>query len=170
MLTFSRSRLEVFCKKDDLKNFANLSWKHLCRLRPATLLKNRVRHGRFPVKFVEILKNSFSPRTPSVAASDARESNQSSLKQQTRRADKKTLETFIISWTIWIFQLMLTESMFRKKLNTKPRSSHPEVFCKKGALRNFAKFREKHPCQNLFFNKLYLNRDSDVLLWILWNF
>ena len=60
-------------------------------LRPATLLKNRVRHRWFPVKFVEILKNSFSPRTPSVAASDARESNQSSLKQQTRRADKKNL-------------------------------------------------------------------------------
>lgn len=43
------------------------------------------------MKFVEILKNSFSPRTPSVAASDARESNQSSLEQQTRRADKKNL-------------------------------------------------------------------------------
>ena len=31
------------------------------------------------------------------------------------------------------------------------RSSRPEVFCKKGALRNFAKFTAKHLCQNLFF-------------------
>ena len=29
------------------------------------------------------------------------------------------------------------------------RSSRPEVFCKKGALRNFAKFLGKHLCQSL---------------------
>ena len=34
------------------------------------------------------------------------------------------------------------------------RSSHPEVFCKKGVLKNFAKFTGKHPCQSLFFNKV----------------
>ena len=34
------------------------------------------------------------------------------------------------------------------------RSSHPEVFCKKGVLRNFAKFTGKHLCQSLFFNKV----------------
>ena len=33
------------------------------------------------------------------------------------------------------------------------RSSHPQVFCKKGVLRNFAKFTGKHLCQGLFFNK-----------------
>ena len=33
------------------------------------------------------------------------------------------------------------------------RSSHREVFCKKGALRNSAKFTWKHLCQSLFFNK-----------------
>ena len=33
------------------------------------------------------------------------------------------------------------------------RSSRPEVFCKKCALRNFAKFTGKHLCQSLFFNK-----------------
>ena len=32
------------------------------------------------------------------------------------------------------------------------RSSCPEVFCKEGALRNFAKFTGKHLCQSLFFN------------------
>ena len=28
-----------------------------------------------------------------------------------------------------------------------------EVFCKKGVLKNFAKFAEKHFCKSLFFNK-----------------
>ena len=34
------------------------------------------------------------------------------------------------------------------------RSSHPEVFCIKGVLRNFAKFTGKHLCQSLFFSKV----------------
>ena len=33
-------------------------------------------------------------------------------------------------------------------------SSRPEMFCKKGVLRNFAKFTGKHLCQRLFFNKV----------------
>ena len=33
------------------------------------------------------------------------------------------------------------------------RSSRPEVFCKKGFLRNFIKFTGKHLCQSFFFNK-----------------
>ena len=33
------------------------------------------------------------------------------------------------------------------------RSSLPEVFCKTGVLRNFAKFTGKHLCQSIFFNK-----------------
>ena len=37
---------------------------------------------------------------------------------------------------------------------SKLRSSRPEVFCKKGALRNFAKFTEKHLCRSLVFNKI----------------
>ena len=34
------------------------------------------------------------------------------------------------------------------------RSSRPEVLCKKGVLRNSAKFTRKHLCQSLFFNKV----------------
>ena len=34
------------------------------------------------------------------------------------------------------------------------RSSRQEVFCKKGLLRNFAKFTGKHLCQSHFFNKV----------------
>ena len=33
-------------------------------------------------------------------------------------------------------------------------SSRPKVFCKKGVLRNFAKFTGKHLCQSQFFNKV----------------
>ena len=35
-------------------------------------------------------------------------------------------------------------------------SSRPEVFCKKGVLRNYTKFTGKHLCQSLFFNKVSL--------------
>ena len=34
------------------------------------------------------------------------------------------------------------------------RSNCLEIFCEKGVLKNFAKFTEKHLCQNLFFNKV----------------
>ena len=33
------------------------------------------------------------------------------------------------------------------------RSNRPNVFCKKGVLRNFVKLPGKHLCQSLFFNK-----------------
>ena len=34
------------------------------------------------------------------------------------------------------------------------RSSHPEVFCQKGVLKNLEKFTGKHLCWSLFFNKV----------------
>ena len=40
------------------------------------------------------------------------------------------------------------------------RSSPPEVFCKKGVLRNFVKFTGKHLCQSLFFNNTKFLRTS----------
>ena len=43
------------------------------------------------------------------------------------------------------------------------RSSHPEVFCKKGVLRNFAKFTGKHLCQRPFFNKVVALRPATLL-------
>ena len=41
-----------------------------------------------------------------------------------------------------------------EKHNFQWRSSHPEVFCKKGVLRNIVKFTGKHLCQNLFLTQL----------------
>ena len=37
---------------------------------------------------------------------------------------------------------------------TRWRSSHPEGFCKKGVLKNFTKFKGKHKCHSVFFNKV----------------
>ena len=49
------------------------------------------------------------------------------------------------------------------------RSSRPEVFCKKGVLKNFAKFTGKHLCQNLFFNKVAGLRPATLLKNRLWH-
>ena len=44
--------------------------------------------------------------------------------------------------------------MFSKRFLVSDRSSRPDVFCKKGVLRNFTKFKGKHMCQSLYFNKV----------------
>ena len=49
------------------------------------------------------------------------------------------------------------------------RSSLPEVFCRKGVLKNFAKFTEKHQCQSLFFNKVAGLRPATLLEKRLWH-
>ena len=41
-----------------------------------------------------------------------------------------------------------------KRLFGNVSSSRPEVFCKKGALKNFAKFTGKRLCWSLFFNNV----------------
>ena len=47
------------------------------------------------------------------------------------------------------------------------RSSRPEVYCKKGVLRNFVKLTGKHLCQSLFLNKVAGLRTATVLKKIL---
>ena len=77
-LTFRSSRLEVFCKKDVLRNFAKFKGKHLCQspffnkvagLKPPTLLKKRPWHRCFPVNLAKFAKNTCFYRTSPVAAS-----------------------------------------------------------------------------------------------------
>ena len=48
------------------------------------------------------------------------------------------------------------------------RSSRPELFCKKGVLRNFPKFTGKHLCQSLIFNKVAGLRPATLLKKRLW--
>ena len=60
--------------------------------------------------------------------------------------------------------------IWKKMMNlSKLRSSRPEVFCKKGALRNFAKLTGKHLCQSLFFNKVAGLRPATLLKKRLWH-
>ena len=49
------------------------------------------------------------------------------------------------------------------------RSSRQEVFCKKGVPRNLAKFKGKHFCQSLFFNKVADLRPATLLKRRLWH-
>ena len=49
------------------------------------------------------------------------------------------------------------------------RSSRPEVFCKKGVQRNFAKFTGKHLCQSFFFNKVVDLRPATLFKKRLWH-
>ena len=46
---------------------------------------------------------------------------------------------------------------------SKFRSSHVEVFCKKGVIINFVKFTGKHLCQRLFFNNVSGLRPATLL-------
>ena len=45
----------------------------------------------------------------------------------------------------------------------------PQVFCKKGALRNFTKLTGKHLCHGLFFNKTAGLRPAILLKKRLWH-
>ena len=65
--------------------------------------------------------------------------------------------------TVFVFAL------FRYNQGYYYRSSRLEVFCKKGVLRNFAKFTGKHLCQSLFFNKVACLRPATLLKMRLWH-
>ena len=65
------------------------------------------------------------------------------------------------------YRIFSSVSAFHMKLGLSFRSSRPELFCQKGALKIFAKFTGKHLCQSLYSNKvagldlqLYQKRDS----------
>ena len=73
---FRSSRLEVFCRRGVLRNFAKFTGKHLCQslflnkfpgLKLATLLKKEALAQVFFYEICEISKNTFSYRTPPVA-------------------------------------------------------------------------------------------------------
>ena len=49
------------------------------------------------------------------------------------------------------------------------RSSRQEVFCKKGVLRNLAKFTGKHLCQSLILNKVTILRPAALFKKRFWH-
>ena len=64
-----------------------------------------------------------------------------------------------------VFRLLLNWAYNKNKLQKQPL----EVFCKKGVLRNFVKFTEKHLRQSLFFNKVAGLRPATLLKKRLWH-
>ena len=72
---------------------------------------------------------------------------------------KSTLPNTHTHIYIYIYKLQEKQKSFHnvvKKHHQKflTKSNRPEVFCKKGALKNFAKFTGKHLCWSLLFKKL----------------
>ena len=70
------------------------------------------------------------------------------------REQKQDFERFLIFLNIKMSaksnKIELSEEFIAMWKEDQP----PGVFCKKGVLRNFAKFTGKHLCQSLFFNKV----------------
>ena len=74
---------------------------------------------------------------------------------------KQKLSITLWAWTFAILKYSHSSSMTSSKnnrINSKKtlnkQKQPPEEFCKKGVLRNFAKFTGKHQCLSLFFNKV----------------
>ena len=67
---------------------------------------------------------------------------------------KPLCQILLLPWNNQLSDLKIT--------NCKHRGSRSEVFCKKGVLRNFAKFTipEKHLCQSLFFKNTRISKSS----------
>ena len=66
------------------------------------------------------------------------------------------------------YHLTIFATKFSHRCLTKQKQP-PEVFCKKGVLRNFAKFTGKHLCQSLFFDKVAGLRPATLLKKRLWH-
>ena len=104
-----------------------------------------LQQGCFPVNLLRIFRTSFPKKT----------SGRLSLRFRTN-----TL--LMIHYSLFIRESLICSGWwpwqrywkFPVLIKWYFRSSRPEVFRKKGALRNFAKFTEKHLCQSLFFNEI----------------
>ena len=124
-------------KKYILRNLANFTGKHLCwslfliEMQVFRSIKNRLQHRCFAVEFTKFLRTSNL---------------------------KSANDCF---WNLFFHLDYLANITFATTDTAIIRSSRPVLFCKKGLMRNFAKFSRKHQ-----------KRDSgtDVFLWILRNF
>ena len=74
----------------------------------------------------------------------------------------------MINYNHQFFMIFLRKLMFIND-DYMLKSSLSEVFYKKGVLRNFTKFKGKHLCQSLFFNKVTGLRPATLLKERLWH-
>ena len=67
----------------------------------------------------------------------------------------KLIIVALVSYRLQKIQLdkLYTQRKLYFAYGFKYKSSRPDVFCKRGVLRNFTKFTGKHLCQGLYFNK-----------------
>ena len=72
----------------------------------------------------------------------------------------------LLELKVWMFSFLSIRSS-RPEMPCY-RSSHRRCSVKKGVLRNFAKFTEKHLCQRVFFNKVAGRRPGTLLRKTLW--
>ena len=127
----------MFYQKRVLKKFAKFTGKHLYQslflinfqVEVFHLLQKRLWHLFFIVNFAKFLGTPY--RTPLHDCSST---------------DTLIMNLFNLEWGSRQRHPNLKRGIFR--------SRRLEVFFKKGALRNFAKFTGKHLCQSLFFNKV----------------
>ena len=68
-----------------------------------------------------------------------------------RRYSRSGMQPVKSVWSILDFDLKARVLPSLERESWRARSSHPEMFWKKGILRNFAKFTGKHMCRSLIF-------------------
>ena len=88
-------------------------------------------------------------------------------KRKTKKEKRKTTTSAVTLFTTIGFQGK--EFLGKAPFSPITRSSRPEVFCKKGVLKNVAKFTGKHLCQSLLFNKVAVLMPTTLLKKRLWH-
>ena len=68
------------------------------------------------------------------------------------------LSTDLYFWVVWSQKFIKSPAIRLFSSVENFRSSRPEVFCKKGVLKNFTKFTGKHLCKSPFFNITLLKK------------
>ena len=70
----------------------------------------------------------------------------------------------LVWWLVYVFRIDLFYNILLSKCLDLYRSSHPEVFCRKGVFRNFAKFTRNHLRQSFIFDKVTGLRPATLLI------
>ena len=120
-------------------------------------IKKKLQHSCFSVKFANFLRTLFLQFLRKMEKCICCHKNSEA---GTVGALQKKVCNFIIRKRLHYYREVFKNTYFEKHLWAAPcgnqhpsdkfRSSRPGVFCKKGVLRNFAKFTAKHLCQSLF--------------------
>ena len=119
----------------------------------------------FSCEFCEISKNTFSYRTPPVAASGALKflcGNHSARKT----SGNMILNLILISWKLVTIE---RKELIKSFIITIFKKQSPEVFCKKRFSEKFCKIHRKAPVPESFFNKVDGMRAATLLKRRLWH-